>query len=139
MRSKRVPGRGAENGTSGQPGSNGRARRIGCAAIALAAAVPLGLYVHDELRGQSRGAARAATAAYRQEECIYRAIRRDLPKGATIYIYEPAAVWTNGARVLELSTTWAVPQPTAATAGWAVTLVPKPGPCLGAALEVRRR
>lgn len=110
--------------------------------IAVAVAVPVGLSVHRELRAtanaESRGGVRAATATYRQEKCIYRAVRRELPEGAIIYIGQPLAS-SDAARVVELSTTWAVPEATPATAGWTVTLVPKPGICLGLALEVHRR
>jgi hypothetical protein len=143
MPSSRVPGGAADDGATAGPGARQVVRRIGYAAIALVAAVTLGLSVNHALRAtadvENPSWTRAATAAYRQEECIYRAIRTQLPQGATVYISAPASSWRNAPRLVELSTLWAVPQPTAATAQWTLTLVPEPGHCLGLALQARRR
>ncbi len=118
-------------------------KRIGCVGIVCAAAVTLGLSVDHGLQATAAflrpASVRQATAAYRQEECIYHAIRRELPQGATVYISAPAASWRNAPRLVELSTLWAVPQLTPATARWTLTLVPEPGHCSGLALEARRR
>jgi hypothetical protein len=110
--------------------------------IVVAAAVTLGLSVHHELQTTAAflrpGSVNSAAVAYRQEECIYRAIRSELPKGAAVYIDDPVHVQ----RLAELSTLWAVPQPTPATARWTISLVRGfhlPGDCFGLVLEVRRR
>ncbi len=128
---------------------------IGCAVVAAAAAVTLGLSVVHDLRATASierpSWVHPATAAYRQEKCIYHAIRSRLPQGATVFIGVPpvssrnaprqpalSVLWAE-TRLAELSTLWAVPQPTPATARWMVSLVPEPGHCSGLALEVRRR
>jgi hypothetical protein len=142
----------AEHGPSIPAGRRHVARRIGCAAIAFAAAVTLGLSVHYEVQTTTAflrpGSIRRAVVADRQEECIYRAIRSELPRGAAVYISDPVVHWTNFQRLAELSTLWAVPQVSPATARWTISLVPSssagPGSgarsrCYGLALEVRRR
>jgi len=118
------------------------ARRIGCAAIIVAAAVPLGLSVHHELQATAAflrpASVERAAVADRQEECIYRTIRSDLPRGAAVYIDDPVHVQ----RLAELSTLWAVPQPGPATAQWTISLARdfhRPGDCFGLVLVVRRR
>jgi hypothetical protein len=125
------------------------AKRIGSAVIVLAAGVALGLSVHHSLQTTATLVQPAAVRGWavedRQEECLYRAIRSELPKGAAIYISDP--YWVHFQRLAELSTLWAVPQPSRATARWTVSLatVPSIGPgssapsnCSGMALEVRR-
>jgi hypothetical protein len=122
-------------------------KRIGCALIAAAAGVTLGFSVHHGLQTTSLfvrpRAIRRAVVEDRQEECIYRAIRAELPKGADVYINDPLHVQ----RLAELSTLWAVPQVDRANARWTIALVSSspndPGSrlrwhCYGLALEVRR-
>ena len=71
----------------------------------------------------------------RQQECIYHAIRTDLPKGASIYI-DPNGGYA--AQILaELSTLWAVPQPAPTSAGWKISEVPGIA-CSGVSLKVSR-
>jgi hypothetical protein len=147
MHSMRVPGRVAEDGASVPAGRRHVVKRIGCAVIVSAAAVTLGLSVHHDLQTTaevlSPASIKDATAADRQEECIYHAIRSELPQGAAVYVNDPVVHWRNFQRLAELSTLWAVPQPSPATARWTVSLVRKlslvPGHCSGLALEVRRR
>jgi hypothetical protein len=141
MRFRRVPGRAGHDGASVPAGPRRVVKIIGCAAIAAAAAVTLGLSVRHGvlITAASPSWVNGTTAAYQQEECIYHAIRRELPQGATVYISAPAASWRNAPRLVELSTLWAVPQLTPATARWTLTLVPEPGHCSGLALEARRR
>jgi hypothetical protein len=143
MHSMRVPGHGKQDRGPGRSGARELVMRIACAAIAVAAAVTLGLSVHHDLRAtasvEQPAWARGATAAYRQEECIYHAVQSALPQGATVYISAPAASWRNAPRLIEYSTPWAVPQLTPATARWTLSLVPKPGHCSGWALKVGRR
>jgi hypothetical protein len=114
--------------------------RIGCALIVCAAAVMLGLSVHHGLVVNSGELSPGAVSAWhrfdRQEECVYHAIRSDLPKGAAVYIDDPVAY--NAQRLAELSTLWAVPQPGPATARWTISLVPGQA-CSGLSLRVRRR
>jgi hypothetical protein len=121
-------------------GRRGVGKRIGCVGIVCAAAVTLGLSVNHGLRATasflSPASVRQNTAAYRQEECIYRAIRSELPEGATVYVDSPA--WPVQQRLAELSTLWAVPQPSLATARWKIFLVAAQHHCFRLALEVRR-
>jgi len=147
IRDMRMRGRAAQHGPS-VPAARGHARRrIGCAVIAAAAGVTLGLSIHHGLQTTTAllrpQAIRSAVVADRREQCIYRAIRQDLPKGAAVYINDPVHVQ----RLAELSTLWAVPQVSPATARWTISLVPSsslgPGSdarsrCYGLALEVRR-
>jgi hypothetical protein len=120
---------------------SGRAgKRIGCAAIVAAGAVALGAIVHHDVQFTAsvttpRWIAGQA-AQLRQEECIYRAIRAQVPKGAAVYVTSPDFHPTQ--RLAELSTLWAVPQADIANARWQLSLVPSPGHCDGLALKVRR-
>jgi hypothetical protein len=147
IRHMRMPGRVAQDGPSVRAARLHLGKRIGCVVIVAVAAVTLGLSVHHGLQTTSslvsRGAIRQAVIADRQEECIYRAIRSDLPKGAAVYIQDPII----GQRLAELSTLWAVPQASRADARWTASLVPGsslgPGSharayCDGLALEVWR-
>jgi hypothetical protein len=145
-RHMRMPRRVGPDGPSVSPARRHAGRRIGCALIVAAAGVTLGLSVHHGLRTTTAlvrpRAVRLSVVADRQEQCIYRAIRSDLPKGAAVYINDPVHIQ----RLAELSTLWAVPQPSRATARWTIALVPSasgPGSharsrCYGLALEVRR-
>jgi hypothetical protein len=147
IRRTRMPGRVAPDGPSAAVARRRVGRRAGCAVIAAAAGVTLGLSVHHGVQTTTAllrpRAIRSSFVADRQEECIYRAIRSDLPKGAAVYINDPVHIQ----RLAELSTLWAVPQPSRATARWAISLVPdsslRPGShvrsrCYGLGLEVRR-
>jgi hypothetical protein len=143
----RMPGRVEEDGPSVSAARLQAARRIGCAVIVSAAGVALGFSVHHGLQTTTAflrpGSIRSAVVADRREDCIYRAIRAELPRGAAVYINDPVHVQ----RLAELSTLWAVPQVSPATARWTISLVPSssldPGSdarsrCYGLALEVRR-
>jgi hypothetical protein len=146
-RRMRVPGRVAPDGPSVSAARSHVGRRIGCAVIAAAAGVTLGFSVHHGLQTTTAfirpRAVRRAVIADRQEECIYRGIRSELPKGATVYINDPVHVQ----RLAELSTLWAVPQARRAAARWTIALVPSSSlgsgspvrwRCYGLALEVGR-
>lgn len=71
-----------------------------------AAAVTLGLSVHHDLQftaTKDRPSEIAGdTASFRQEECVYRAIRSEVPKGADVYV--TSAKWQHTQRLAELST-----------------------------------
>jgi hypothetical protein len=147
VRHTRMPGRVAQDGSSVSAARRHLGRRIGCALIVTAVGVTLGLSAHHGLQTTTAllrpRAIRLSVVADRQEECLYRAIRSDLPKGAAVYINDQVHIQ----RLAELSTLWAVPQPTRATARWTIALVPGsphgPGShlrsrCYGLALEVRR-
>ena len=115
-------------------------KRIGCAAILSAAAVALGFGVHHDLQFTAGYVTPSAISSHaadlRWEECIYQAIRSQVPKGAAVYPSGPN--WALTLRLAELSTPWAVPQASPATAHWILQLVPSHGQCTGLALEVRR-
>lgn len=116
-------------------------KRAGCAGIVIAAGVTVGLSVHHEVGltaailapGQLEG----QTASYWQQECIYHALRAEVPKGAAVYITSPTATPYNQ-RLSELSTPWAVLEMNRADARWTLSLVPVRGHCEGLELEVHR-
>jgi hypothetical protein len=113
---------------------------VGCAAIAVAAAVTLGLSVHHDLTFTASATTPTFIAAnhalMQREECIYNAIRSGVPEGARIYTTNQH--WPYMQRLDELSTLWAVPQVNRADAQYDVTLVNKHGHCDGLAVKVRR-
>lgn len=121
-----------------QAGWRDTGARLGCAAIASVAAVLLGLTAHHGLQLTSTYLSQATRHTWlrnnRQEECIYHAIRSRLPKHAKIYI-DDARV-DRAQELTELSTLWAVPQSSAATANWTISLV-QGRRCDGLALKVR--
>jgi hypothetical protein len=148
IRRMRIPGRVGEDGPFVSPARRRIAKRIGCAVIVSVAGVTLGFSVHHGLQATTAflrpASIKSAVLADRQEGCIYRAIRSELPKGATVYINDPVHVQ----RLAELSTLWAVPQASPVTARWTISLVPRSSPvpgspvpphCHGLVLEVRRR
>jgi hypothetical protein len=120
--------------------SGGAGKRIGCAAIVTAAGVALALIVHHDVQFTASVTTpqwiAEQTAKLRQEECIYRAIRAQVPRGAAVYVTSPEFQPTQ--RLAELSTLWAVPQANIADARWRLSLVPARGHCSGLELEVRR-
>ena len=115
-------------------------KRIGSAAIVSVAAVTLGLSVHHGLQFTSNFVTprqiSSHAAGLQWEECIYKAIRSQVPEGAAVYPSGPT--WALTLRLAELSTPWAVPQASPATAQWILALAPAHGPCAGLTLEVRR-
>jgi hypothetical protein len=115
-------------------------KRIGCVGIVSAAAVALGLSVHHDLQFTAGFVTprqiSSHAAGLRWEECIYQAIRSRVPEGAAVYPSGPT--WALTLRLAELSTPWAVPQASPATARWILSLAPVHGPCAGLELEVRR-
>jgi hypothetical protein len=115
-------------------------KRVGAAAIVVAAGVTLGLSVHHDVQFTANVTTSqwiaTQNAAMRQEECIYNAIRAQVPKGATVYVN--SADWAHAQRLYELSTLWAVPQASPATAQWTLSLVSAHGGCSGLALKVTR-
>lgn len=121
-------------------GSGRVSKLVGCAAIAVAAVVTLGLSVHHDMRFTASvttpKSMAANHAAMQGEECIYNAIRSDVPKGATVYT--GGQRWPYMQRLDELSTLWAVPQANQADAQYWLTLVKGHGPCDGLTLKVRR-
>jgi len=114
--------------------------RIGCAAVVAAAAVALGWEVHHGVAADAGVLSQASIGAWTtnndQEECIYRAIRSDLPESARVFIDGKSTY--DDYRLAELTTTWAVPQPGPATADWTMSLAAGRA-CSGLALQVRHR
>jgi hypothetical protein len=133
-------------------------KRIGCAAIVVAAVAGLGWSVRHDVQFTRSATATAfvaqTNAQMRQEECVYSAIRLLVPKGATVYVSAPQFQPTQ--RLAELSTLWAVPEADIADAQYRLSLVPPKGQpifpypltaaaldpakgqCAGLTLEVRR-
>lgn len=102
---------------------------IGAVAIISAAAVTAGLSVHHDVQFLTRDLTSSSiagqTAQLQQLECLYQAIRIEVPKGATVYVTYPRAPITD--RLAELSSAWAVPQVRLADAQYRLTLVPARG------------
>ena len=121
-------------------GSSGVGKLLGCAAIAVAALVTLGLSVHHDVTFTASVTTpkfiAANHAAMAGEECIYNAIRSDVPKGATVYTTDER--WSYMQRLDELSTLWAVPVANRADAQYSLTLVKGHGPCDGLTVKVSR-
>lgn len=112
---------------------NGRSeragKRIGCAAIVVAAAVALGLSVHHDVQFTGYVTTTkfiaGANAQQRQAECVFDAIRLKVPEGATVYVTDPLSEAANN--LVEWSTPWAVPEMDIADARYRLTLVPPRG------------
>lgn len=103
----------------------GRASKVvACAAIAGIGGVAFGFCVNHLIRLSDKiqsPAARALDfATYRQEVCLFDAIRSDVPKGAAVYVESPSEPHTQ--RLSEYSTGWAVPKEHRAGAQWVLTI-----------------
>jgi hypothetical protein len=104
------------------------------------AAVMLGVGVHNEVQvvnlfTSPREMSQQATDI-RSEECLYQAIRSQVPAGAHVYINPQN--WHYVQRLTELSTLWAVPEANPADAQYELTEIPAHGQCYGYALKVTR-
>jgi hypothetical protein len=134
MRSKRAPHRVR---LAGHRRWAAAGKRVGYLVIAAIAVVTLALGVRQDLQLNgsllSPTAVSQATAADRQEMCLFQAFRRELPRGATFY---DGAELAHFQQLAELATLWAVPEPTPAAARWRVAV--GPGQCAGVGLKVWR-
>jgi hypothetical protein len=112
-------------------------KRVSRALIAAIAVLTLGLGVRQDLQVSASlltpTAVSQATAADRQDMCLFQAFRRELPRGATFY---DGAELAHFQQLAELATLWAVPEPTPAAARWRVAV--GPGQCAGVGLKVWR-
>jgi hypothetical protein len=136
----RVPGRAAQDGTSVEAGKPGLAKRIACVVVIAAAAVMLGLTVNHGLLAaaadQTPAAIKAAKITDRVEECTYRTIRQELPKGAIVYV---ADYWHgDNVRLTDLETLWTVPEVNPAKAQWTLS-VGRGQLCTRRAIKVQHR
>jgi hypothetical protein len=135
VRSERTPDRGF--GAVGHRRQIGK--RLGYALMATVAVVTLGLAIRQDLQLNStlltRAAVRSATAADGQVTCLFHALRRELPKGATFY--DSSANVTHFQRLAELATLWAVAEENPAAARWRVDIV-SAGHCAHIGLKVWR-
>jgi hypothetical protein len=114
-----------------------------CAVIIAVAAVTCGWKAHDDLTITSSlltpGSEAASNLNDRQWECIYRSIRVDVPKGASVYIgSSDGELYFQ--RLSELSTSWATPvsSRSAARLSLDITHVPQDRRCDGMKLMVTR-
>jgi hypothetical protein len=120
--------------------------------------VGLGLSVHHDV--QFTGSVTTAkfiagaNAQLRQGQCVFDAIRLEVPEGATVYVTPTLSEPVD--HLVEWSTPWAVPELGIAGSQYQLTLVPPPGrrlfpfpltraapdpakgQCEGLTLEVRR-
>ena len=115
-------------------------KRVGCAVIVSAGAVMFGLTVHHGVQGtiadQTAVAIKQARIGDHVEECTYKAIRRKLPEGATVYVQD---YWHgNNARLTDLETLWTVPEVNPAKAQWTLFLG-RGRACFNGTVEVRHR
>jgi hypothetical protein len=103
----------------------GRASKLAaCAAIVCIGGTVLGLGVSHLLRFDGKflagSVAARAERSYRQELCLFQGIRRDVPRGAGVYLAGNSVAHTQ--RLAELSTLWAVPKENRRAAQWALTI-----------------
>lgn len=103
----------------------GRASKIvACAAIAGIGGAAFGFCVNRLVllsHNIQTPAARALDfGTYRQEVCLFRAIRTDVPRGAAVYV--ESASEPHSQRLSEYSTGWAVPKVHQADAQWLLTI-----------------
>jgi hypothetical protein len=112
--------------------------RAGGAVVALVAAAALALGIDHGLgvtaRLLSPSSVRQASLGQTRDRCIYREVRRELPKGASFYASMTSLLYAQ--RLAELATLWAVPRPAPRSAGWLVTVVP--GRCAGIRVKAWR-
>jgi hypothetical protein len=128
---------GAGAGAARRTGRPGWGKIAACAVIAAVAAVTIGLSVRQDLRATA-GYVRPVSAGFavlqaERISCLYHLIRHDLPRNARVYIDSTNV--NHIQRLSELSTPWALPQPTAATAQWEIDIVH--GDCYKIGLKVR--
>jgi hypothetical protein len=113
-------------------------RRLGCVLIAAVATVTLGLGIHQDLQLNASlltpASVNASAGAARQDMCLFRALRHELPKGAAFY--DAGANGADYQRLAELATLWAVPEQSPRAARWRVVVVP--GHCASIGLKVWR-
>lgn len=117
-------------------------KRIACAGILAAAAVPLGLSVSSGVRFTASFVRPASIKSWGTTtgalECVFHAIRARVPEGVTAYVHGPTHTLT--VRLAELSTPWLEPQEAStSTAPWKLSLhvVPDDRQCHGYVLTVR--
>lgn len=117
-------------------------KRIGGAGILAIAAVSLGLSVRHGVQFTANFVAPAniqsSAISTRQLECVFQAIRKQVPEGVTAYVHGPTHTLTW--RMAELSTPWLVPQEASPpTAPWRLSLVyvSPHSQCHGLALKVQ--
>lgn len=117
-------------------------KRVVCAGILAAAAISFGFSVGHGVAFTAGFSAPAKVHAWtiniRQEECIYQAIRKQVPEGVTAYVHGPthALTW----KIATMSTPWLVPREAfPPTAPWRLSLVhvSPHAACYGLALKVR--
>jgi hypothetical protein len=113
------------------------AKRAASAVIAIAAIAALAVGAHRDAQViemfNKPQAVHQQTTNVLAEQCLYQAIRSQVPKGAPVYTAD--GYYTQ--RLAELSTLWAVPVPTLAQARYQLAVVPG-GQCYGLALKVSR-
>ncbi len=137
MHSSRVPGRAVHGGATAMS-----RRKVGkiiaCAVIFCGAGVAIGIEANSDVQTTESLLAPAsvnfAAHAHSQQRCVYNEIRHKVPEGARIYVNSPDVGFTQ--RLAELSTLWAVPQQSRATAKYLVSI--HAGNCFGVTVEVRR-
>jgi hypothetical protein len=88
-----------------------RARQLACAVIAVATIVMCGLTLDHGIREtasfQTSPKIEGAARGYQLEECTYRVIREDVPKGARVFVSD---YWQHdGTRLTDLQTLWSFP------------------------------
>jgi len=113
------------------------ARRAASVVILIAAIAALGVGAHRDVlvihMFTKPQAVHQQTTNVLAEQCLYQAIRSEVPKGALVY---PQDGYYKQ-QLAELSTLWAVPVATLAQARYQLAVIPG-GQCHGLALKVSR-
>ena len=97
---------------------------VACAAIAAIGGPVLGLRIAHLVQFDNAALARAAVErtqnSYRQELCLFRAIRKEVPRGAGVYLAGNNEAYFQ--RLAELSTLWVTPEEDQRAAQWTLTI-----------------
>jgi hypothetical protein len=117
-------------------------KRLAAALVIITAIATFALSTHNEVQLTAGilnpQAVRAANQFEALTECVYRAIRAEVPRGASIYT-DSSNRFTYQ-QIVETSTLWATPRITLAQAEYEVNLDKAPdAPCDGRVLTVRHR
>jgi hypothetical protein len=113
---------------------------IACAAIIAVAAVTVTWKAHEDLAITAAQLSPRSVEAFNSSDaswqCIFRAIRAAVPKGAPVYVGTEHGTFFQ--RLAELTTPWAVPEPRLSAARWSLTISRAAGACSGLKLTATR-
>lgn len=97
---------------------------VACAAIAGIGGTVLGIRIVHLVQYDNQALASAAVVraqdTYRQELCLFHAIRKEVPRGAGVYV--SGNIEPRFQRLAELSTLWVTPEADQRAAQWVLTI-----------------